>query len=954
MKSLMVGYLVCNSVLAVDFQKEVKPILSNHCFHCHGPDSENRKAGLRLDTREGIFTTTPRGVVVVPGSSAESLLLSRVKQPKALLRMPPPYAHKDLSSAQIETLEKWVNEGAEWREHWAFRAPKRPAPPAVQMSNWVRNPIDSFILNRLERESLKPAAEESKERLMRRVSLDLTGLPPSLEELKSFLTDKRPDAYERMVDRYLATPAWGEHRGRYWMDAARYGDTHGLHSDNARQLWPWRDWVIQAFNRNLPFDQFTVEQLAGDLLPGATREQRVATGFHRNHIATGEGGVIPEEVKSIYVKDQVDTSAAVWMGLTLGCATCHDHKYDPFTQKDFYRMAAFFNNTTEVTIHGEISEPEPTLILPQANDRQSLESIELRLPRLRNRLADLMPKAAQSASEEPAPPGLSAKPNILQTEANSTRGDLSVNQPFTVQGRFYDVDEHDILVAGYNGPNLRLNVSIESFLPVVRMESADRKTQFALRGNSARIAPVQKANQEIAVTWDGSGKAEGITIYVRGRPVSASILPWKSLALEPGWSSNKKFTRGMLSYPRRLSDREVLEAQWQPAKTTLPLLSVLESNPEAAQIFSELSLLEAELRGIRLRGNVTLVMFEKAGAASANLLHRGQYDQPGEKLFAATPAVLTPMHEDWPKNRLGLARWITGPENPLTARVTVNRSWQEVFGTGLVKTAEDFGSTGEPPIHPELLDWLAVEFRESGWDVKRLFRLMMLSATYRQSAISNADKQERDPENRLVSRAPRYRMDAEMLRDLALKSSGLLNSSVGGASVRARQPEGIWENVAMLYSNTRFYRQDEGAALRRRSLYTYWKRSAPHPAMEILNAPTRETCVVRRERTNTPLQSLVTLNDPDFFEPAKTLATKVVASRLSISQRLDELGLRVLSRRWDLTEREALLRSQQRLQAYYRSHPEEAAQITGTAKSELASWVMLASLILNLDETLNK
>ena len=910
-----------SSLAALDFQKDVKPILANHCFHCHGPDAENRKATLRLDTHAGSLEK-----VVVPGDPAKSILWQRVAHAKPALRMPPPYAHKDLSPAQAEVLREWIEAGAPWKEHWSLVAPVRPVVPGGD-----KHPIDAFIRSRLTKENLSAAPEADRPRLIRRLSLDLTGLPPTSEQVDAFVRDTKPDAYERVVDRYLASPHWGEHRGRYWLDAARYGDTHGLHSDNRREIWPWRDWVIQAFNRNQPFDQFALEQLAGDLLPNPTLDQRIATGFHRNHIATGEGGVIPEEVKAIYVKDMVDTTSTVFLGLTLGCATCHDHKYDPLAQKDFYRMAAFFNNTTEVTVHGEIAEPEPVLLIPSVADVSRLSQLEPEILRLRKQWQGLLKETkAQDALLKPKREELHAKAVPVPP-----RG------AFTAQVRCGYLDQHLITLAtGRHDDDLRWELAIESFLPVFRLEGQGIQGQLALRGNTFRVPPVSLKEMEITVTWDGSGRPEGVTIYADGRALALSRVAARPLRSQ----ADVKFIKQTLFYPQALGPLDVARSLFAHNA----LANTAERYPEE---FLALSKAEKEYRDIRMRGNVTLVMREKEEAAKAHLLKRGQYDQPGEELYAATPAVLPPMRPEWPRNRLGLARWIVDEVNPLTARVTVNRFWQELFGTGLVKTSDDFGATGEPPVHPELLDWLAVEFRESGWDVKKLFRLMVTSATYRQAAVTTEDKRLRDPENRLLSRGPRFRMDAEMLRDSALAASGLLERAVGGESVKPLQPEGVWESVAVLFSNTRFYQPDTGPALRRRSLYTFWKRAAPPPALEILNAPTRETCVVRRERTNTPLQALVTLNDPDFFAAARALSKE--ATQRSAAP-LEYVARRLLARRLTPEETAAAKRTHSRLVAHYRLHEDETRAICGRPDANAAAWVMLVSQLMNLDEVLNK
>lgn len=934
---------------AIDFQKDIRPILSKHCFHCHGPDSENRQASLRLDSQVGVLAQSKRGAIVKPGSLEESLLWKRVAHPKAALRMPPPSAHKDLNESQKQLLAKWIEAGAPWAEHWSFRAPRASPLPAVKQRQWPRNPIDHFVLARLEREGLAPAPEENKSRLLRRLSLDLTGLPPTPAETARFLRDPDPSAYERMVDHYLASPHWGEHRARYWMDAARYGDTHGLHSDNAREMWLWRDWVIRAFQSNMPFDQFTREQLAGDLLPDATWEQRIATGFHRNHIATGEGGVIAEEVRAIYIKDQVDTTAAVWLGLTLGCASCHDHKYDPVSQEDFYRMAAFFNNTTERIIHGEISEPEPTVMLPAAADRPRWAVLEKELKQKRMAWQQWLSRSAEACSSSSAP--WQPAQQLLRDQASD--GELSWQRPFSVRLRFGEVDRHFTLLARSQGPGGSVQIALESFLPVVRLQSPDGKRSIQVRANSIRVAPASQKEQEITVTWDALGRPEGLNIYVGAQAAYLSLLP------NPAWQGPQSERKEdlkveRLTWPRVLSSEEILLAVEPASKDSQPILCALYGNTEARLAFTQWQAAEAEYRAFRLRGHVSLVLEEKPGPATARILKRGQYDQPAAEVLAGTPSALPLMDPALPRNRLGLAEWLLSPANPLTARVAVNRFWLEIFGTGIVKSAEDFGATGDPPTHQELLDWLAVEFRNSGWDVKKLIRLMVSSATYRQAAQSNETKQRLDPENRLLSRGPRFRMDAEMLRDSMLAQSALLVPKIGGPSVRPRQPAGVWESVAVLFSNTRYYAEDPGEARYRRSLYTYWKRGAPAPAMEIFNAPTRETCTVRRERTNTPLQALVVLNDLDFVEAAAALARQAVAQRSGLAARLNWISERVLNRRLDGQEQQTLHRHFQRLRQHFVAHPHELRDMTGTPDANLAAYIQLASLIMNLDEALTK
>jgi hypothetical protein len=762
------------------FNRDIRPIVAENCFPCHGPDGAARKASLRLDRRE---VAVKRGAIV-PGKTDESELVSRVFSDDPAERMPPPASHKTLTAAQKDLLRRWIAAGAEYQPHWSLIAAVHPQAPAVTGPAWGRNPIDAFVLAALRQRGLEPAPEADRRTLARRLSLDLTGLPPTPAEVEAFVADPSPAAYENLVDRLLASPRWGEHRARYWLDAARYADTHGIHFDNYREMWSYRDWVIEAFNRNLPFDRFTIEQLAGDLLPDATVDQRVASGFNRCNITTNEGGAIAEEYLVLYARDRTETTARVWLGLTAGCAVCHDHKFDPLTQKEFYQMSAFFNNTTQGAMDGNVKDTPPTLFLPAEADRQRWPALEKELSGAKRELEERKKK-----------PG----------------------------------------------------------------------------------AEQDKAYQELA---------------------------------------------------------------------------------------ARVKALEEEQAAAKARGTAAYVMQERNEPARAFLLFRGEYDKRREQLTAGTPALLPPMPADLPKNRLGLARWLLLPEQPLTTRVAVNRFWQEVFGAGLVRTSEDFGVNGELPSHPELLDWLAIEFRASGWDVKRLFRLLVGSAAYRQAAVATPEKLEKDPQNRLLSRGPRFRMDAEMIRDYALAVSGLLVPKVGGPSVKPYQPDGVWEAVAMMESNTRYYKRDQGENLYRRSMYTLWKRAAPPASMDIFNAPSRETCTVRRERTNTPLQALVTLNDPQFVEAARHLAQAALKEGgAGTPGRLDFAARRLLARSLRPEESASAGATLDKLLAHYRAHPEQAKDLlaVGDSKADpaldaatLAGWTMLMNELLNLDEVLNK
>lgn len=985
----------------VDFQREIRPILSDNCFQCHGPDSAARQAGLRLDRRETALATRPNGAAIVPGKSAASLLYQRISDPDASFRMPPADSHKHLTPAQIAVLKRWIDGGAPWKEHWAFQAPVKPNAPAVKDAAWPRNAIDRFVLAKLEAQGLAPAPAENRRALIRRVALDATGLPPKPAEIEMFLQDTSATAYEHMVDRYLASPHYGEHRARYWLDAARYGDTHGIHVDNYREIWPYRDWVVAAFNRNLPFDQFTIEQLAGDLLPNATLDQRIATGFQRCNVTTNEVGIIDEEYAEIYAKDRADTVGAVWLGMTIGCATCHDHKFDPISQKDFYALGAFFRNTTQKVMDGNISDTPPILLVPRAADRAPWEQKTARLAAVRLELDRTRENAAAAFEAWLAQQKGEVRPQPIEA-SDVFSGDLAAplqfektggsplakapkpeaEQPFSISIRFQvPAKEQNFTLAGQQDAGDRNRGWVA--------DVASRQIGFRLIGDNGGGIEVRGADaglltpgvwHHLAASYDGSRNQSGLMLYLDGRLIVPQGLGARNARLNGGLGAETSIVLGRTLLGGAISDfrlfhRILTEAEaallneWPDAaapiaRRNLLALFLTRHYEPYGKLAAEQHRLNLELREIARRGSTTLVMDERADQRPfAHILYRGAYDQKRDRVEAGTPSVLPPMASGLPRNRLGFARWLFTEEHPLTARVAVNRMWQEIFGVGLVKTADDFGSQGEAPSHPQLLDWLAVDFRGSGWDVKRFYRQVMTSATYRQMALATPDKLAKDPENRLLSRGPRFRMDAEMLRDYALAASGLLAPQIGGPSVKPYQPEGIWEAVAMDGSNTRFYKADSGSGLYRRSLYTFWKRSAPPASMDVFNAPTRESCVVRRERTNTPLQALATMNDVQFVEAARSLAEAAMETAPALDARLDYLSARVLARPLAANERQIVRRSYADFERYYSAHPADARSFLddgerkpdpSLAPAEHAALTMVASQLLNLDEVLNK
>ena len=1035
---------------SVDFQREVRPILSDNCFACHGPDSKTRMAELRLDTQQGAFAQRENGTPIIAGDPQASLLYQRITAKDPARRMPPGFSKKELTAEQIDVLKRWIEQGASWDQHWSFRTLKRPDSPPVKNEQWARNGIDRFILARLEAAGLKPAPEADRRTLIRRVSLDLTGLPPTPEQVEAFVNDTAENAYEKLVQELLESPHWGENRSRYWLEAARYADTHGLHIDNYREMWPYRDWVIQAFNRNMPFDRFTIEQLAGDLLPNPALEQHIATGFHRCNVTTDEGGVILKEVEAIYAKDRTDTTGTVWLGLTVGCATCHDHKFDPISTKDFYSLTAFFRNTTQYALDGNISDPPPIVVVPRPEERRRWDKLKRELTQVASRI-----EAVASAADDKfevwlasgeyrsveAPLGKSSEVLTL-----SLHDGVAVNLP----DRKVEIDlpEGVSLGSGPEEDRKALRFAEEAWVELPDIEQLDTERPFSITlwiyhpkndgdytvasqsdpkdksrgwslyikrhiagfsmvgedGKDIKIEPSHLQQLEggtwnhVAVSYDGSGERAALNFYVNGRAIrprdseyfaklKGNIRTGQPILLgkQVTKDDTRDFADGAIS-DLRVFNRAITVEQarlvslWpalerarkkEPSELTqdereaLRLYYLTSKDEDYSQLAARWRELKLERREVRRRGGITHVMAERSDSEPfAHILYRGMYDRPRDRVEPATPAALPPMPASFPRNRLGLAKWLVDDSNSLTSRVVVNRFWQEVFGTGIVKTADDFGSQGEPPSHPKLLDWLAVEFRDSGWNVKDLFRLIVTSATYRQSAATTEEKLAKDPENRLLSRGPRFRMDAEMLRDYALAASGLLVPTIGGPSVKPYQPKGVWETVAMPQSNTSNYKQDHGDKLYRRSLYTFWKRSAPPASMETFNAPTRENCTVRRERTNTPLQALVTMNDTQFVEAARYLAQKTIQEAADgFDSQLDYMTLRLVARKLEENERAVARGAYKDFLAYYQQNSEDAGKLLATGESKLeqalpqaesAALTMLANQIMNLDEVLNK
>ncbi len=979
------------------YNRDIRPILSDNCFSCHGPDVNHRKGGLRLDVREEAVKPMKSGdIAIVPGKTSESELVARITSRDEEKVMPPPKAHKTVSAAQKEKLRQWIAQGAKYEQHWSF-LPLAPVPvPPVKQSAWPRNPVDSFILTRLEGEGLAPSPEAAKETLIRRVSLDLTGLPPTVAEVDAFIADSSGQAYEKVVERLLKSPHYGERMAVEWLDAARYADSNGYQVDRDREMWAWRDWVIKAFNDNKPFDQFTIEQIAGDLLPEPTLDQRIATGFHRNHMMNEEGGIIAEEFLAEYTADRVETTAAVWLGQTFNCCRCHDHKFDPFTQRDFYALKAFFHNVPERGV-GIYSNPirqnsPPFLKLPAPEIEAKINGLNAQVKVVNDQLAALADKSsadiadwAHRVTTEPVvwqpvelvtatggdePPHVDAPARTLEIGPQETRANTIKLTARLPAGRITALQiECATKAASATFQWSELKVSTGQ---------GTKKLPLALRAaawqNSLAAAETAKVldkdrRTRAALSLKPDHPALAVFELEQALPGSEPQEVELEIGVENAGGPSRWRVLVTGANPEVLAPANVAvivrkeEAKRTAAEKKLIAAFRLSQQPAHRRLSDQLEALKKQVAAAEGEIPTTLVMDEMKEARPTFVLMRGAYDKHGESVTAATPAVLPALAADQPRNRLGLARWLVSPRNPLTARVTVNRLWQQVFGTGLVKTSEDFGAQGEQPSHPELLDWLALEFMRSGWDVKHLMKLMVTSATYRQQSRLTPLLRGRDPDNRLLSRAPRHRLMGEFVRDQALAASGLLVEKSGGPSVKPYQPPGLYEQITA-GNGTNVYVPGKGGDLHRRSLYTYWKRSVPNPAMMLFDAPFRESCTLRRPRTNTPLQALNLMNDPTYVEAARFLAQRMMAEGGGdLDARLTH-GFRLLLARRPAAAELSVLRA-----AYQRAHRDfeadhEAAKAflaVGDAASdarlnptELAAFTAIASTLLNLDEVIMK
>ncbi len=1109
----------------LDFNQDVQPILASNCFSCHGPDPEMRKAGLRLDLEESAFRKRPgHPDAIVRGHPEQSELIKRIesKNPHYLMPQSSQGEAKPMKPEEIAILKEWVKEGAVYRPHWAFEKPSRPALPlAVANDSWAKTPIDAFILARLKKEGLQPSPEADKATLIRRVTLDLTGLLPTPAEVSAFEKDTSPQAYEHLVDRLLARPSFGEERARYWMDYARYADTYGLHYDNSRDIWPYRDYLIRSFNSNKPFDQFAMEQIAGDLLPARNLDPLIGSGYVRLGVSSNEGGTIPEELRVNIARERAEAFGATFMGLTVGCAVCHDHKYDPTTQKDFYALSAFFNNLNEKPFNDDRPVWAPVVRIPRPENQEAYNRVlakrselaaQLSAARLQERslverwlqsrqgLAQTVPtdklmlrlrldegggevlrNGAPNAQPASFPIGKS-KPQWGETTwlwpdfrmDTNTRvmlgqtGDYEWNQAFSSGGWLMlrtapnyslenasgaliskmDTTQHN---RGWDLSIKRGIVSVELVnespkektpaevpfkkygatkevfqyptpadltakdlapnkpkkkddkKPKDKQEAKkkaepkmpeDKTPRVEIQVSTVEPLPLDGHWKHVFFTYDGSGKASGIRIYVNGEPVAIKAVLDKlggatirtQAPMQLGWrypeANPTRDTRyqDIRLYERALTAEEAKRLPYEDYVAEVTSKPASEWNEDQwhavgdyyfnnvdksyLEIESQINHLDTQLDKLSEGGALTLVSWEKRSIAYANVLTRGVYTARTERVEANTPHYLPPLPAGEPHNRLALAKWTVSPDNPLTARVTVNRMWNELFGAGLVETTEDFGIMGQRPSHPELLDWLAVEFRESGWNMKHMYKLMVMSAAYRQSSKSTPEQLSKDPKNLLLAHGPRFRMDAEMLRDIAIESGGLLVNRIGGPSVKPYQPANVWEQVGFDASDTLNYKQEHGDALYRRSMYTYWKRMATMPDMDTFDAPMRDAVCTRRQRTDTPLQALVTMNDVQWVEAARALAERVIKEGGNQPQRRINLMSDILLSH-DPPPRMAtvLNNSLAQMTKHYEADPGAAQKLVAVGESksdpsipapELAAWTMVASEMLNLDETVTK
>lgn len=1026
--------------VTVDFDRQVLPLLSDRCFACHGPDEAARCADLRLDQLAGAKSQLPSGVrAIVPGNPASSELIHRLRSTDEDLRMPPVDSDESLSDAEVEVLRRWIEQGAEYTEHWAFVAPSRVTPPTNHRSDWACNAIDLFVARMHAQQGLRPNPSASPEVLIRRVTLDLTGLPPDPTTVSTLLEDWSLETYASYVEQLLSSPDYGQRMATVWLDAARYADTNGYQHDNGRDMWPWRDWVVTALNDNMPFDQFTIEQLAGDLLPNPSFEQLVATGFNRNHGLNFEGGSIDEESRTDYVTDRTNTFGTLWMGVTLGCAQCHDHKYDPITQHDYYGLFAFFNNVDEVGYCGKEGNAEPKITVPWPEHTEELRRYQAEIEKLQQEINEALSSfdEGQAMWESEVLAGQEQLPRFPEdTEVEITFNERSLENTGQLPTLLSVIGQTQF-VAGKTDQAIQLDGKtridcgdVASFdtedsfsyggwiyadrqqtKPImgrahfhgfgmvweeghIRADFVNRWDINAIFVKTEQPLPIQQWHH-VMVTYDGTSKGSGVRIYVNGQSqptevfkddLTGSIVSEVSFFLGSRDHQAPDRFYGKLDdvrvYGRQLSDVEVAQLAGQAPLDEfiqIPRQERTEAQrrglrefylhqhvPSFKQKLEKKSELERAYFVSKDHQLTTMVMRERAEPRITRRFKAGRYDQPLETVTAHFPSILSNSGSQIEPNRLTLARWLVSGRHPLTARVMVNRQWQLFFGQGIVSTPEDFGKQGARPTHPELLDWLANEFVSIGWDVKALHKLIVMSATYRQSSKTTAAGRRLDPENKWLSRYGRRRMTAEMLRDSALSASSLLDRRVGGPGVMPAQPAGLWEELSFLSGHTaQEFQQSQGGDAHRRSLYTYWKRSCPPPNMKVFDASERAVCTVRRSRTNTPLQALVLLNDPCFVEPVQELA--VLAWRKYPDDTDAALALvfrQLVSRSPSVTEQQLLHELfQQSFEAHSKSSagqllPREVLQDLSSATLKahelrtMAAIVTVAQVVFAMDETI--
>ena len=994
----------------IQFSRDIQPILSNHCYACHGPDEQTRESGVRFDQRLSALSKGNSGATAItPGNLDLSEVYRRIVTDDPDLRMPPTEQANGLSPQEIELIKQWILAGAEYEEHWSFIPPNDPQIGVTKFSEWVRNPIDVFVGRKLEEKGRVPSDEASPETLIRRVSFDLTGLPPTIDEQLAFFQDHRSGAYERMVERYLNSPNYGEHLARYWLDLARYADTNGYQYDTEREQWAWRDWVINAYNQNMPFDQFTIQQLAGDLLPESSDLAKLATGFNRNHGITIEGGIIDEEYRTEYVMDRVTTTGSVWLGMTIGCARCHDHKYDPISQKEFYELFDLFNQVPErgmrgfapqAKIQSPLGDPRIAILESQIRDQEKLFAN----PQV---VSDSMQKWIESLAANPPTTWEIIDPTQFQSSGGSTLSKLddhsilvSGNNPqhdiYVITGKTHATNlnairlealTHESLPGGGPGRHTNSNFVLSEFeveATSLTNPEVTQQIQFAkaISDYSQVGYDISKTIDEITTNSNGwavdgpTRKQSAHAIWISDQPfgfeggtaLKFTLKHQANFATHgigrPRFSvtSNINETNAFQSIPYR-----VLGLISQPFRElTSEQRSVIESyyltnhNPHET-IQKEIQTLKSKLDALV---PATMIMSDMPQRRVTHILNRGVYDQPTTRVNSGIPACLNASGQPSINNRLDFANWLMDAKHPLTARVVANRHWRRLFGRGLVETAEDFGIQGDFPSHPDLLDWLATQLIKQDWDIKHLQREILTSATYRQSSFATRQDYLTDPDNQWLARGPRFRLDGEQIRDAALAASGLLQSQLGGKSVFPYQPEGLWLELNNRPGYSQAYPQGIGPDLLRRSIYSFWKRTIPSPMLKTLDAPEREFCTVRRSRTNTPLQALLMLNGTQFMEASVFLAARMMTESDNIVENKIAYGFQIVTSRIPTRdELDILLEEyQDSLATHTKSSGNRSpiGEVTGELTSlsldqrELQAFTNVARIIFNLDESITK